>query len=244
MKVKLTEPALQWLADHKIYFHAKGATRLRHGDRLEFRDDLEVEPYIGVFSGNAICAMGFMSSSLAPLPRKLTIGRYCSISAGLVAQMAAHPLDHVSTSPVTHNVNGQLIQQFLSDNPEARPTFTPTLPKPSPVIGHDVWIGLQVTILPGVTISNGAVVAAGSVVTRDVGPYEIVGGNPARLIRKRFPDELIAELLETEWWRYKFSDFGGFGFDNPVRFVKEFARRKADLQPYLPPKARLSEMPR
>ncbi len=243
MKVRLTEISLEWLADHRIFFQGKGLQRLCAGDRLEFADAADVEPYIGIYGGNAICPMGFMSFSHAALPKKLTIGRYCSISTGLMAHLAPHPLDHVSTSPVTHNPGALLVREFLADNEDARPAFAPFPSKPAPVIEHDVWIGAQVTVLPGVRIATGAVVGAGSVVTRNVGPYEIVGGNPARLIRKRFPDDIVADLLESEWWRYKLSDFGGLGLDEPAQFVSAFRRRKSDLEPYEPPKTKLAEIP-
>ena len=68
------------------------------------------------------------------------------------------------------------------------------------VIGNDVWIGLRVTILPGVTIGDGAIIGAHAVVSRDVRPYAIAAGNPAREVRRRFDDEAVAELLEIRWW--------------------------------------------
>jgi virginiamycin A acetyltransferase len=67
-------------------------------------------------------------------------------------------------------------------------------------VGHDVWLGYQALVLPGVTIGPGAVVAAASVVTGDVPPYAIVAGNPARVVRRRFPDEEVEQLLEAAWW--------------------------------------------
>jgi virginiamycin A acetyltransferase len=80
------------------------------------------------------------------------------------------------------------------------------------VVGHDVWIGYGAIILPGVTIGHGAVVAAASVVTSDVPPYAVVGGNPARVLKRRFSDEDVELLLEAAWW------------DWPVAKVTEHAR--------------------
>lgn len=68
------------------------------------------------------------------------------------------------------------------------------------VVGNDEWLGNEALVMPGVTIGDGAIVAAGSVVTSDVAPYTIVGGNPAKPLRKRFDDEVIAALLELKWW--------------------------------------------
>jgi virginiamycin A acetyltransferase len=83
---------------------------------------------------------------------------------------------------------------------------TPTLDqlpfKGNTVIGNDVWIGQQVTIMPGITIGDGAIIASNSTVTKNVEPYSIVGGNPARLIRKRFSDKLIGLLSKVQWWNW------------------------------------------
>ena len=84
---------------------------------------------------------------------------------------------------------------------KATPDHLSELPhKGDIVIGNDVWLGRECVIMPGVTIGDGAIVAAYSVVTKDVEPYSVVGGNPAHLIKKRFDDELISLLLQWKWW--------------------------------------------
>ncbi len=70
------------------------------------------------------------------------------------------------------------------------------------VIGNDVWIGMDTTIMPGIKIGDGAIIAAKSVVTRDVAPYTIVGGNPANKIKERFSNKIIEELLQIQWWHF------------------------------------------
>lgn len=121
------------------------------------------------------------------------IGPFCSIGSGVMIGLAAHPLSFVSTNPVFYDPT-QPLPAFLTD----AVLFTATLPRT--VIGADVWIGQAALVKSGVTIGPGAVVGAGAVVTRDVEPYQIVGGNPARLIRPRFPEPLASQLVASRWW--------------------------------------------
>lgn len=125
---------------------------------------------------------------------KLVIGKFCQIASGVKFVMGAanHRLGSVTTYPfnVFGGAWGELTPPHLSQLPRKGDT----------VVGNDVWIGRESVVMPGVTIADGAIVAAYSVVTRDVGPYEVVGGNPARLIRRRFDDELVGLLLELRWW--------------------------------------------
>src|SRR5690606_22052331 len=89
---------------------------------------------------------------------------------------------------------------FVPDAPEFADAENGFLPAGDTIIGNDVWIGSEAIIMPGVTIGDGAVIGTRALVTRDVEPYAIVGGNPARTIRKRFCDEEIVMLLEMRWW--------------------------------------------
>ena len=86
--------------------------------------------------------------------------------------------------------------------PEAKDISGHPATKGNVIIGNDVWIGYKATIMSGVTIGDGAVIGACSVVTKDVKPYEIVAGNPAKVIRKRFSDEIIIQLLKIAWWNW------------------------------------------
>lgn len=125
---------------------------------------------------------------------RLIIGKFCAIASGTTFVMgsANHRLDSVSTYPF-HVFGGVWAQNT--------PPHLTQLPfKGDTVIGNDVWIGRESVIMPGVKIGDGAIVAAYSVVTKDVAPYTLVGGNPARFIRKRFDDSLIRQLLDLRWW--------------------------------------------
>ncbi|MGV8936483.1 MAG: CatB-related O-acetyltransferase [Allorhizobium sp.] len=118
----------------------------------------------------------------------LRIGKFVQIARGsyFITSSANHPMDGFTTYP------------FRIFKPE---TFGyDNLPIRDTVVGHDVWIGHNAAIMPGVSIGHGAIVGAASVVARDVPPFAVVGGNPARPIRMRYPEEVVAELLELAWW--------------------------------------------
>ena len=123
---------------------------------------------------------------------RLIIGKFCQIAAGVefVMNGANHQMNAVSTFPF-YTLEGW-------DAPPPSPADLPL--KGDTVIGNDVWIGQNAVILPGVHIGDGAIIGASSVVGHDVEPYTIVVGNPARPVRKRFDDELIALLLRFRWW--------------------------------------------
>lgn len=118
------------------------------------------------------------------------IGRFCSIARECYIGGATHPLDRVSSS-VCFYLKDNSFKCFYNDDYEWKTHTT---------IGNDVWIGTRAIILGGINIADGAVIGSGSVVTKDIGPYEIWAGNPAKFIRKRFDDETIEKLLKSKWW--------------------------------------------
>mgnify|MGYP000388764687 CR=1 FL=1 len=113
------------------------------------------------------------------------IGKYCQIGVDVAFHATNHPIHHITTYINVTLLNGEL-KKFKKLN--------------KVTIGNDVWIGHGVIVLPGVTIGDGAIVGAGSIVTRNVAPYSIVAGSPARKIKKRFNDKIIEELQELKWW--------------------------------------------
>ena len=123
---------------------------------------------------------------------RLIIGKFCQIAAGVefIMNGANHQMNAVTTFPFYVMRGWNMTPPPLSELPI----------KGDSVVGNDVWIGQNATILPGVHIGDGAIVGANSVVGSDVEPYTIVAGNPAKVIRKRFDDELIALLLRFKWW--------------------------------------------
>ena len=124
---------------------------------------------------------------------RLIIGRFCSIASGVkfIMNGGNHRTDWITNFPFPIFGNG-----WEAAMPESWPN------KGDTVIGNDVWIGHGATIMPGVNIGDGAIIASASVVTGDVEPYSVVGGNPARVIRRRFDEPTIERLLAIRWWAW------------------------------------------
>ena len=123
---------------------------------------------------------------------KLIIGKFCQIAAGVefIMNGANHQMNAITTFPF-----------YTLEGWDMKPPKKTDLPlKGDTVIGNDVWIGQNAVILPGVHIGNGVIIGANSVIGSDIDPYSIVVGNPAKLVRKRFDDEMISLLQQFQWW--------------------------------------------
>lgn len=128
---------------------------------------------------------------------KLIIGKFCSIACGarFLFNSANHKMKSLSTYP---------FPLFFEEwNLDKKNVTTSWDNKGDIIIGNDVWIGYEAVIMAGVTIGDGAIIGTRAVVTKDVPPYTIVGGIPAKIIRKRFSDEIISKLLEIKWWDWE-----------------------------------------
>lgn len=140
------------------------------------------------------------------------IGRYCSIADNCVIGGKSHPMNWVTTSPVSYRGKNCLGINFSNhDYVDTEKT----------TIENDVWIGNNALIKAGVCLSTGCIIGMGSVVTKNVGPYEIWGGNPAKLIRKRFSEETIQLLLQSKWWELDEELIKNYVeyLDNPEQFA-------------------------
>ena len=156
---------------------------------------------------------------------KLTIGNFCSIAGNLRIYLGGnHRTDWVSTYPFGH-INQNIFNKF---NGDGHPST-----KGDVIIGNDVWIGENVTIMSGITIGDGSVIACNSHVVKNVEPYSLVGGNPAKLIKYRFTLEQIESLLKIQWWYWddeRINNFTHLLCNNDIdEFIKNAS--KMDLIP-------------
>ncbi len=132
-----------------------------------------------------------------------SIGRFCSIAPGVKIGMGEHPIDYLSSHPIFYK--SPYVFQFNETIEQLKSIGTPRTPdiiKEEPIIGNDVWIGANVVIARGVRIGDGAIIGANSLVNKDVPPYAVVAGSPANIIRFRFSEQIIEELLNLKWWNY------------------------------------------
>ncbi len=145
------------------------------------------------------------------------IGAFCSLSPAVAITAANHPTDYVTSSPALYSRSFGFVTEDRGDLLREKDATRV-------IIGNDCWLGHAVVLLPGVKIGDGAVVAAGSVVTRAVEPYAVAAGVPARTIRMRFPENVVAGLLDIEWWNWSddvVAERLGL-FVDPVAFVEKF----------------------
>lgn len=207
------------LSAGKIFFTSSGADRLQDQDFVSFADDCEIEPYAAFLGGHNLFSMGAFSYSWSQLPISASVGRYCSIARGLKILGVRHPMEWITTSSFTYDDKFIIYKDLAGSEAGAFKTKGRPPQADKIVIGHDVWIGTDVTLKPGITIGNGSVIAASSMVVKDVPPYSVVGGNPAKVIKSRFDVATINSLSSVEWWNYKFTDFAGMDFERPLVFA-------------------------
>ena len=176
-------------------------------DPKKVRNSLHAEsPVAGpgaIWKGS--CEIGaFSYVGPGSIVKRTTIGRYCSIATNVTIGPSDHNMEILSTHPFASGWYGPFRYSEESKKIRSRTKHNQSK-SPQTIIGNDVWIAANVVVRRGVTIGDGAVVAAGAVVVKDVEPYAIVGGVPARLIRYRFDEPIRRRLLDLQWWNYDLS---------------------------------------
>ncbi len=170
---------------------------------------------------NSFIGYGTYICSKTCLPN-CQIGRFCSIAQNVKVIETTHPTKlFVSTNPMFFSTLKQNGETFCS---KSKFEEYLTINGRNLIIGNDVWIGENVIIRGGIKIGDGAIIAMGAIVTKDVPPYAIVGGVPAKIIKYRFSKEHIEKLLEIKWWNYSMEWIRNHSilFDNIDNFIKEF----------------------
>lgn len=155
--------------------------------------------------------------------RDTIIGRYCSIANNASIGVLHHRMESLSTHPFQYESR---FNSTIKTSPERQENKNRGY---RTKIGNDVWIGENTVILTGKTIGDGAVIGAGAVVTKDVPPYAIVGGVPAKIIRYRFDEPTIKELLELQWWNLEPEEMAGVDFKNIHTAISQIKQIKSDL---------------
>lgn len=158
---------------------------------------------------------------------RATVGAYCSIGARTSINPFNHPVDWLSIHEFQYHPNSfDWVDEYSRIRRLER---TPDMYE-QVSIGNDVWMGHNVNVMPGVSVGDGAVIAAGAVVTKTVAPYAIVAGVPARVIRLRFPEKTVERLLRVKWWDLELGELSGLPFRDVERclgMIEEIRARKA-----------------
>ncbi len=162
--------------------------------------DVDLGEHVAILGGAVLSKVSisdFSYISNNSMIRNVDIGKFCSISSNVQIGLGSHPSRRfVSTYPAFYSNENPGCPTTFRENK----IFDDSVPKT--VLNNDIWIGANVIIPGGIQIGTGAIVAAGAVVVKDVPPYAVVGGNPAKIIRYRFSDEQIETLLASEWWSW------------------------------------------
>jgi len=216
--------------------------------------ELPTRPYLGSLKNVELGAFTYLGRD--NYIENTIINRYCSVAKSVNVGHGNHPINWLSSNPFGYQQSfristGKLFpyneeySEYVVPE-ENRSSVKKDVYKEKTIIGNDVWIGVGALVLPGINIGDGAIIGGGSVVTKDIPPYAIAVGNPAKVIKYRFSEEIIKQLLSLEWWQYAPWDLHKFEikFYDIELAIKEIEERVyyGDLQPYKPEKVMVDEL--
>ncbi len=244
MRLKITEEFLNVLTSKRVYLRP----HFHHGDAkdkiVNVVNNVEAEAYSRIpetsFSWDGSVIIGAFSYIVqGSMLGQSTVGKYCSIGTGVRIMGQSHPTDRVTTSTWTYGSN---VKKLVEEDFGITPKQNYGVPNESGVqIGNDVWIADNVTFKRNITVHDGAIVAANAVVTKDVPPYAIVAGNPAKVVKYRFSEKIITALRELEWWCKSPKLLSEFDLSNVESFLENAEKLKA-AKDYAFEKVNLTEL--
>lgn len=241
------------LHDHRIFTARSGKSTdswMKIGKTILVHPKISCEPYSEFQVGQLFHSMGAFSFSRSSLGPGVNVGRY-SVMANKVSLMEhEHPTDRLTFANIDYKTGHSCYTAAVEDSGREALSGAPwkNLPPPAVEIGHSTWIGSEVLLKRRLSIGIGSLVAARSVVTRDVPPFTMVAGIPAvprgNFDGFRYPTELRERLVASRWWEYRFTDFQRLDTTDPARFLDgfEIAVKQGDLRPYQPKRINILEL--
>ncbi len=252
MKIKVNKFVREYLEEFNVLMSYPNGKVCRYKDDeiINVPDTGFMEEYSTINKGNNACQMGSFSYSNAIIPRlDIKMGRYCSIANGLSFIAGKHTLDTISTSSFIYDPNFYIFKDASMERIKKSYTHTPygmlIPPSPPTIFENDVYVCTNALLKPGITLHTGCVVAQNAIVTKDVPPYAIVGGSPARILKYRFDELTIKRLLELKWWEYHFADFDNIDSKKDINYyLDELEDRiiKRIIKPFDPKKIQFEEL--
>jgi acetyltransferase-like isoleucine patch superfamily enzyme len=230
---RITDGLLQLLAERRIFLSRDGSPRWKSGEVFWFHPEAVIEPYSQIYAGPTLPqAFGAFSYSHSNMYMQASVGRYCSLAQNISWMGGNHPTTWAGTSDVFYDLDAHpATRSYKAAGGWNEPVGAFASNMAPVTIGNDVWIGEEAMLGQGVTIGDGAIIGARALVLKDVPPYAIVVGQPARVLRYRFAEPLIARFIEAAWWRFEPRVVSTLPASEPERFLDAFAERLAKDQP-------------